>query len=258
MRNTAEEVEMAQPKKAKPGPGKKTGAAKPSGSAVTQKSGGSNNAFFILIIIILITVIVLLVNRYADKGMFKFGMPGKKQADQSGKDQEKKSKNPDEKKGTGEIRQDKNSAADIAQDVKDKTPSEKEVTLYFLKLDEKTEKIYLAQVKRKIRTDKPLESAIESLIKGPTRDEENRGFITAVPVSLKVRGIAMKGKTAVIDFSGTIEEGAAGDILIKRIQQIVYTATQFDNVESIVILVNGKGRKTLGSDGLSIGYPLRR
>lgn len=250
-------LEMAQVKKGKGGTGKKsaqTGPGKGGKTAVSQNTGGSNKAFYILIIIILITVIVLLVNRYADRGFLKFSLPANKESEQ-----DKKGSGQQEKSVTVEVKQEKDRTAE--KDVKEgreQSAAEMDITIYLLKLDEKTEKIYLAQVKRKISAEKPLESALVSLIKGPTRDEENRGFITAVPGSLKVRGINIKGRTAEIDFSGTIEEGAAGDILLKRVQQIVYTATQFDNIESIVILINGKKRKTLGSDGFSISGPLRR
>lgn len=79
-----------------------------------------------------------------------------------------------------------------------------------------------------------------------------------MPSNLKIRNIDIKGKTAEIDFNSAIEEGAAGDILLKRIQQIVHTATQFDDVDSIIIKINGQRRKTIGGDGLSIGGPLRR
>ena len=99
---------------------------------------------------------------------------------------------------------------------------------------------------------------LEQLIKGPTPYEQGKGYITAVPSHLKIRNIDIKGKTAEIDFNGVIEEGAAGDILLKRIQQIVNTATQFDNIDSIIIKINGQRRKTIGGDGLSIGGPLRR
>ena len=83
-------------------------------------------------------------------------------------------------------------------------------------------------------------------------------MLTAVPHGLRVNGIRLKNGTAEIDFNGAIEQGAGGSVLINRIDQIVYTATQFPNVRSIVIKINGRPRQTLGMDGLSIGGPLHR
>ncbi|HPS59346.1 MAG TPA: GerMN domain-containing protein [Spirochaetota bacterium] len=250
---------MAQPKKSGSKPGKSAaGAGKGKKiSPAAAQTGGTNRAFYILVIIILVTVIVLLVNRYADKGMFRFPVmmtdkaPAEKKKDKK-EDETGSSKTAAGQKDVKPVDQAGKNNPDI------KTAQDKDITIYLLKLDEKSEKIYLSQVKRRVRNDRILESAIESLIKGPTADEKNRGYITAVPDTLKLRSVNIRGRTAEIDFSGSIEESAAGDIVIKRVQQIVYTATQFDDVESIVILINGKKRNTLGSDGFSISGPLRR
>lgn len=249
---------MSQPKKSgSKSAGSKAGKGRGKKAApASVQAGTPNRAFYILVIIILITVIVLLVNRYADKGMFKFPavLTDRAQAD--------KKKEKDDGSGSAKVTQEQKEVKPVEQPSKDSSdiekPRDRDITIYLLKLDEKSERIYLSQVKRKVRSEKILESTIESLIKGPTADEVNRGYITAVPVSVRLRGVNIKGRTAEIDFSGAIEDSAAGDIAIKRVQQIVYTATQFENVDSIVILIDGKRRKTLGSDGYSISGPLRR
>ncbi len=257
--------------------GKKKPAAKPSSkrsvkTPPAQNNGGGNGPFYVLVIIILITVIVLLLNKFYENG--KFTIPSLKnlmEKSESAKDKIVTSKeNSDDKKNTSDseknkIADDKTSAVDKKKtEFEEKTPEdnksvlEKEVTLYFLKLDEKSEKIYLSPVKRKVQDKQILLLTLEQLIKGPTPGEQGRGFITAVPSHLKIKSININGKTAEIDFSGVIEEGATGEILLKRIKQLVYTSTQFDNVESILIKINGQRRKTIGGDGFSIGGPLRR
>jgi spore germination protein GerM len=250
---------MAQAKKPgakRSGSGTQKSRSKKSAAPPVQQVS-SNRAFYILVIIILITVIVLLVNRYAGKGTFEFPV-FKTTVDPVIIPGEKKSEDKPRLSKPDELKDDKT----VDTTVKDKTeaaaPQENVVAIYLLKLNEKTEKIYLTQVKRKVKGDAILESAIESLIKGPNASERNRGYITAVPASLRLRRVNIKGSTAELDFSGEIEQSAAGEIVIKRVQQIVYTATQFDNVDSIVIMINGQRRKTLGSDGFSISGPLRR
>lgn len=229
-----------------------------------QNNGGGNGPFYVLVIIILITVIVLLLNKFYENG--KFTLSSLKNVMEKS---ESVKENPDDKKISPDTEKNKTTDGKTSADVKktvpeEKTPEEnksvleKEVTLYFLKLDEKSEKIYLSPVKRKVQDKQLLLQTLEQLIKGPTSYEQSRGFITAVPSHLKIRSINITGKTAEIDFSGAIEEGATGDILLKRIKQLVHTSTQFDNVNSIVIIINGQRRKTIGGDGLSIGGPLRR
>lgn len=224
----------------------------------SQNRGGGNGPFYVLVIIILITVIVLLLNKFYENGKFTIPFP-KNAAVRSDSVKEKSEVSKEKNAGNSA---DKN--IDHSKIEKDAVTDEKavienkEVAVYFLKLDEKSEKIYLSTVKRKLPDKQLLTLTLEQLIKGPTQYEQGKGYITAVPSHLKIRNIDIKGKTAEIDFNGVIEEGAAGDILLKRIQQIVNTATQFDNIDSIIIKINGQRRKTIGGDGLSIGGPLRR
>jgi len=224
----------------------------------SRNSGSGNGPFYMLIIIILITVIVLLLNKFYENG--KFTIPySKSGAVKSEAVKEKSTENKNTADKDKEHGKDyKITGADVKKPDEKPAAEDKEVSVYFLKLDEKSEKIYLSTVKRKVPEKQLLSSTLEQLIKGPTQYEQGKGYITAVPSHLKIRKIEIKGKTAEIDFNGVIEEGAAGDILLKRIQQIVNTATQFDNVDSIIIKINGQRRKTIGGDGFSIGGPLRR
>lgn len=113
-------------------------------------------------------------------------------------------------------------------------------------------------VVRTVNAHTPVKSALEELAKGPTANEEKKGLVNAVPSTLKVIDVSIINNIAFINFNSALEEGAAGNILMNRLDQIVYTATQFDNVEGIHILVNGQRKRFLGSDGISVAGPLRR
>ncbi|HNX22792.1 MAG TPA: GerMN domain-containing protein [Spirochaetota bacterium] len=252
-------------KKSKKKPTAKSASKKSAKAPSSQSSGGSNGPFYVLVIIILITIIILLLNKFYENG--KFTIPYAKNATEKSdtvKEKNDSTKNTSSEKLTSADSEKDKKKEDKKPDNEIKKPDEiipaadKEVSLYFLKLDEKSEKIYLSTVKRKVPEKQILSLTLEQLIKGPTAYEQGKGYITAVPSHLKIRSINIKGKTAEIDFNGVIEEGAAGDILLKRIQQIVNTATQFESVDSIIIKINGQRRKTIGGDGYSIGGPLRR
>lgn len=247
-----------------------TGGTKKGQSQTKHTGSGSNNtAFFILIIIILVTIIVLMLNRSYDKGKLKFPdfskfIPAadeskeKKAEPQKDKTSDKTKSEMKQETGKEEAVKESESKDEVKEKEKPASETRKEVSVYLLKLDEKTERIYLSPVKRVVTEKDILGTTLENLIKGPTQNEKNRGYITAVPQGLKIRSIAINGKTAEIDFNSSIEEGAAGDILLKRVQQIVYTSTQFDSVNSIIIKINGQKRKSMGSDGFSISGPLKR
>ena len=249
-------------------PAKKPATKRGAKKQIPQKTGG-NGPFYVVVIIILITVIVLLVNKFYESGMFR-SENIKSPAENTGtvKEPVDAQKNiPPDKKPV-----DNKDAANAAPKIDDKKVddkksddkkaddlvTDKEVLLYFLQFDEKTEKVYLKTVKRKLSDKQILLQTINQLIKGPSSSEEGKGYITAVPPNLRLRSVTINGKIAEIDFNNAIEEGATGDILLKRIQQIVYTATQFDDVDSIVIKINGQRRKTIGGDGFSISGPLKR
>ncbi len=135
---------------------------------------------------------------------------------------------------------------------------EKDVKLYFLRVNESTGKTRLIPVSRRLKSPSLLKDALNELVKGPSRIERDRGLLSAIPKNLKIRDIKTVNSNVVIDFNTAIEENAAGTILLSRIDQIVYTATQFDNISGVIIRINGKNRNFLGNDGLSISGPLHR
>jgi spore germination protein GerM len=250
---------MATSKKAaskkKKAPAKNNTAAKGKSSTAAGKkknqTGDRRNPFFMLIILVLLTVIVLLVNNFVKTGS-RSVTPGKKTVAPESVIKEKIGSNEDSQTAIIEIKEkdtDKEKKSDAAT---------RRVRVYFIKLDSRTDKMYLSSVQRKVGEQSTLRDTLNELIKGPTRQEKNRGYLTAVPVNLRIRGVRTRNRTAFVDFNSAIEYGASGNILISRLDQIVYTATQFSNINDIVITINGARRSTLGSDGLSIGGPLTR
>ncbi len=219
---------------------------------VRAAGSGGWNPVAVLVIMALVTVIVVMANKfYLTK---KPGQPAKPPVAAVGP------AHPVIQPEKGVETEKKDSKADTAAKTGEevKAPPQKKVRVYFIRLDEPTEKFYLSTVSRTVDPDAPLKNALEELIKGPTKGEEGRGYLTAVPDKLRVRKVTVNGNTATVDFNRAIEEGAAGNILLHRVDQIVYTATQFDGIDRVVILVDGKKKTSLGGDGLSIGGPLHR
>jgi len=252
------------PKKQAGGPKKKTASArKTTGAAkktATKKTAGkpaapparSYTPLYVAIIMVLLIVILFLVNRQiGERGIIGQLDRGKKtetkdarpaaSADNSGKEQAARS-------------DDGSRTADPGAPVAEK----RAIKLFLYAFNEKTEKLTLTTVGRSIETREPVRDAIRELAKGPSAREERQGLLSAVPKNLRVNSVRVANGTAVIDVNGAIEENANGSILLNRIDQIVYTATQFDGVKAVEITVNGKKRRFLGGDGLSVGGALRR
>ncbi len=259
---------MAAGKKVKTSSAKKKSPSSVKGSKSPSKKklpgqDRGRGPLYMLIILFLLTVIVFLINISYESFPLKmnkysndlFKEHGKGTVVIEKKDVEKLNLDPfaektakEEEKGKTLEDEDKKITAEKSIDIK----------VYFLKLDEKTEELYLSPVRRKVSDKNIITLSLENLIAGPSAYEKAAGYLSAVPPGLKVNKAAVKGRSAEIDFSGVIEEDAPGQILIKRLQQIVYTATEFDGIDSIIITINGKRKKSIGADGLSISGPMSR
>jgi spore germination protein GerM len=234
---------------------KRKAPAKAQDTSARQGDGG-RGPFYALVILVLAVVVVVLVNRqYFDGGFHalkkKTGTSPEtaKKVETGSVAKKDEISRPDEKKKAEAAKKEKNVVI---------APPEREVRVYFLRLDEKTENITLLPVRRKVQDDQPVLGAIRELIKGPAPKERQAGVLTAIPQRLAIRSIIIKNGIAVIDFNEAIEENAAGSIIRHRVDQILYTATQFEDIHGIIIQVNGRTARYLGSDGLALSVPLTR
>lgn len=245
---------------------KTTAKKKPAGGAAPKKAAvrlpeRSKNPAYVLIIMGLVTALALLFGRYytpqrpvAVKPPVEKPVSEKKEEK---RDKEQAGKDSKEDRGSKPEREEKTSKQTVIKEPIEKKEAES-VKVYLVALNEKTDKMYLTPVIRKVRREPLLENTLRELVKGPTAAEKRKGLMTAIPPELKINSVKIRNKTAELDFNTAIEYGAAGSILLNRLDQIVYTATQFSGVGSVIIKINGKTRQTLGADGLSISGPLHR
>jgi spore germination protein GerM len=100
--------------------------------------------------------------------------------------------------------------------------------------------------------------AIRELIAGPSADEKNQGLISLIPPGTRILSATVRGTTAYISFSEDFQynsygvEGYAG-----QLRQVIFTATEFSNVNDVQILIEGRRIDYLG-EGVWIGSPLGR
>ena len=75
----------------------------------------------------------------------------------------------------------------------------------------------------------------------------------------RLLGASVRNGVATLNFSSEFEFNRYGiEGLRGQLQQIVYTATAFQTVESVQFLIDGEKKEYLGSEGVWIGTPLRR
>lgn len=134
-----------------------------------------------------------------------------------------------------------------------------QVELYFIKHIEKSDQLVLTKVYRTLKpTNTPLKNTLNLLLLGPNQKEEKKGISSVFWANTKLKSAYIKGDIAYLDFNSEIETGVGISMLQARLYQVVYTATQFPEVQRVKILINGKEQKTFSAEGLSISRPLKR
>jgi spore germination protein GerM len=107
-------------------------------------------------------------------------------------------------------------------------------------------------------SDTPLKDSINALLEGPTAEERRRGMISLVPEGSKLLSVRVDGNTAYLDFNQEFRYNTRGrEGCAAQIKQIVWTATEFPNVQDVQFLIDGKKVDFL-SEGVTIHSPIGR
>ena len=104
-----------------------------------------------------------------------------------------------------------------------------------------------------------LRHAIGALLAGPMSSEARIGICSLIPDGTRLLGAGISNGVATLNFSEEFESNQRAGVegYLAQLMQIVYTATEFDGVKSVQILIDGKKEDYLG-EGVWIGSPLSR
>ena len=119
---------------------------------------------------------------------------------------------------------------------------------------------YLVEANREVHyTDSPLTETIKVLLAGTNAAEDAKYIVTNIPDNTRLLSARIANNTAYLDFSDEFENNFYGrESTLYQLKQIVYTATEFNGVDAVQILINGTKKDYLGGEGILIGEPLRR
>jgi len=132
-------------------------------------------------------------------------------------------------------------------------------TLYFVNVSDEN-KITLQGISRPVYyDDSPLTETLTALISGLTSSELNKGLLSLIPLGTKIEGVNVSNMTATINFNETLSFNNFGkEGLEAELKQIIFTATEFSTVDKVQILIDGKKKQFLSTEGVNIGEPLSR
>lgn len=113
------------------------------------------------------------------------------------------------------------------------------VTLFFKSVNNDVGQSYFVPITRMVeKTDNVIKEALDELIVGPL---DNENLLPVLPKDTKVIDVKQKDSEVIVDFSKDIQ-GYGGGINTEQtlVNSVVLTVLQFDGVDSVSLLVEGK------------------
>jgi spore germination protein GerM len=139
----------------------------------------------------------------------------------------------------------------------DKVAETRDRTIYFMRNGDA--EMSLTKVNRKLKvSDSPLLDCLNSLLVGPTAEEKSRGLVSFVPSGTRLISAQVRQNTAYLNFNEEFRYNTLGrEGSAAQLKQIIWTATEFPNVQDVQILIEGKTVDFL-MEGILIRNPIGR
>ena len=134
------------------------------------------------------------------------------------------------------------------EEISDEQLRETTITLYFINQNNEIAS-EIRKVDSKILLNNPYEDVMNLLLSGP----KSENLKSAIPENVKINSITKSGECLIIDFSKEFIENQVDNTEIHGlvISQIVDTMTQFTEVNSIKILIEGEENKSFKNGNIN-------
>ena len=130
--------------------------------------------------------------------------------------------------------------------------------IYFTQVNSDGQILQSKVTRRLPVTQSPMMDALNVLLAGLTAEELSRGLINLIPANTRIISATVRGNTAYINFSEDFLFNTFGvDGYVAQLRQIVWTVTEFSNVNDVQVLIEGMRYDYLG-EGIWIGSPISR
>ncbi|MDH4170752.1 MAG: GerMN domain-containing protein [Acidimicrobiia bacterium] len=101
-------------------------------------------------------------------------------------------------------------------------------------------------------------SAMAALLAGPSDIEAEIGMGSEIPTGTELLGVEVDDGTATVDLNAAFEESSGTLAETLRIAQVVFTLTQFDDIDTVRFRIDGVDVDALGSHGIDVSSGLDR
>ena len=130
--------------------------------------------------------------------------------------------------------------------------------VYFIRVDNNGTILPVA-VDRILRNSSPMRHTIEALLQGPTIEEMDAGLLNLIPKDTELLSATIREGIVYLNFNEAFRFNPLGsEGMVAQLQQIIYSATSFDTIHGVQILIEGNKEDYLGGENVYIGVPLDR
>jgi spore germination protein GerM len=96
------------------------------------------------------------------------------------------------------------------------------------------------------------------LFAGAMGPYQEAGDTSAIPDGTELLGVSRDGSVLSVDVSSRFESDDGNLSMQLRVAQIVYTATQFEDIDAVRILIDGESVDSIGAEPIVLSEPLTR
>jgi len=101
------------------------------------------------------------------------------------------------------------------------------------------EKVYF--VEREVFENKVMVQALEELLKGPTLEEQEKGYLTNINPGVNINSLIVRDNIVKVDFDEQLGFQVGGSCRVLAIRsQITETLVQFPEINDVIISINGR------------------
>lgn len=137
--------------------------------------------------------------------------------------------------------------------------STRNARLFFVKVNMEGQITLKSIIRPVLYNSSPLTETINTLLNGPSSDEINKGSLTLIPEGTRLLSARVEGNTAFLNFNEAFRFNSLGrEGYTAQLKQIVYTTTEFSNIQLVQIMIDGSIKEYLGGEGIFVGEALSR
>ena len=119
------------------------------------------------------------------------------------------------------------------------------IGVYFIKGE-------LMSVAGRLVENPDIDSALHSLLLGPTAVEIQEGVTSFIPEGTRLLNVEVTDSTAFIDLSHEFASGGGSLSMMGRIAEVVYTATAMTGIDRVTIRIDGVLVNEIGGEGVDV------